>query len=336
MGWIILLLVPSLSEGNWVPFVPGIRQALKPDVVATTYSEYSVDIDVETYGIEWKIKETDFMENSIGEEFALLSFRHYAYTGEIGKPKLPMVTGVIEIPYGSQLRLEIKDTEYEEVPLKSLGIDKRIIPAFASVPKIKGAVGTFILDKDIYSRDTYYPDKIASIHIHEGTARGHRLATIEFYPLQYNPVTGMIRYYKSIQARIDFIGGDLEGTKKKINENYSRDWEEFIDRMVLNPDVFESKGVAPLPIYYDIFYSSDFSEAAESLAYWKKKKGFKIRMWDATGWTASQIDDTIDAQTPLATYLVLIADPDASNPLPASGTGSSSGDQTDLYYAETD
>jgi hypothetical protein len=74
---------------------------------------------------------------------------------------------------------------------------------------------------------------------------------------------------------------------------------------------------------------------ANKLAQWKKKKGYKVRMWNAQGWSAKAIDDTVRLQSPIATFLVIIGDPNSfSIPLPPSKIGSLFEPQTDLYYAE--
>ncbi len=331
---VLVFLSFVFIEGKWIPF-DGTKEPQKPSVRCLTKSLVDVTLEAEVKGVDYKVIKTDFMENSTGETFALLRLPGYAYTGEIGKPKMPMLTGVIEVPHEAELKIEVIDAEYKEISLEDLGIPYRIMPALASVPKIKGARPVFVLDEKTYSTNEYYPGKLVDLMHHEGFARGHRIVTVCFYPIQYNPVTDKIKVYTKIVARVVSIGGDLQKTEEMIKKHYSPAWEHFMKRMILN--YVERKDVAPVPIYYDIFYKGEGKVIADLLASWKKKKGFKVRMWDASGWTASQIDDTIEAQTPIATYLVIIGDPNSSTiGLPASAVGDSSGDQTDLYYAEVD
>ena len=325
----------GLSGWEWIPFNKEISRPEEPSITGLSFDRNSVSFRVNIHGVRYKTVETDWMIDGTGEEFVLFSLPLSAYTGDIGKPKLPMFTQVIEISHSAELEVRITNSKYEEIAITDLGIEKRIMPALASVPKIKGERPNFVLDMATYSTNKFYPEKLAMMEKHEGYARGHRVATVQLFPIQYNPESGKIRYYTEIELEVSFVGGDIEKTMDAIRKDYSQDWEDFIDRMVLNPNVFEDKGVVPLPIYYDIFYSSDFVAPAESLSNWKTQKGFKVRMWDATGWNATQIDDTVEAQTPLATYLVVISDPNASNPIP-SGSASAYSGQTDLYYSETD
>ncbi|KPK67281.1 hypothetical protein AMJ87_13590, partial [candidate division WOR_3 bacterium SM23_60] len=306
-----------------------------PHITVLSSDESSVVLNVDIFGAE--VKEIDTKETTdIGEEiFVLFSVGEYAYTADIGKPKLPMVTSVLDVPHRATIQVEVLNADYEVIDLPAMDVDKRIMPALASVPKVPGGIAQFVIDAATYSTDAYYPDRIFDIEEYEGFARGHRLATLKLFPIHYNPVTNKIKFYSNIQVRVNFTNGDIIETKRLIAENYSTVWENSVETMVVNYPVY-LRDVNPLPVYYDIFYNSAFSEAAESLAFWKMKKGYKVRMWDATGWSAAAIDDTIEAQTPQATFLVIIGDPNSSTPLPPSGTGASSGDQTDLYYAETD
>lgn len=331
----ILIFLVELYAWEWIPFDKELSLPKKPTIKKLSSSSVYLSYSSRIPGVRCKTIETDWMKEGTGEEFVLFSFSNDAYTGEVGKPKLPVLTQVIEIPHGANVEVEILDVKYNEASLKDLGIKERIMPVLAPVPKILGERPEFVLDELVYSEDNYYPYILSEVEKHEGFARGHKLATIRLFPVQYNPRAGNIKYYTDIELEVRFIGGDIQGTVDAIHKNYSDDWESFIDRMVLNPDIFEGKGEPSIPIYYDIFYSSDFQEAAESLSLWKTQKGFKVRIWDATGLSASQIENTIDTQTPLATYLVIIADPNASNPIPSGNAMEYSG-QTDLYYSETD
>ncbi|MGB9720413.1 MAG: C25 family cysteine peptidase, partial [bacterium] len=334
-GAILMLLLGALFLwAEWVPFgTERIQKKTTIDVISS--NEYSAQILINIFGAEVSEYDAGKLTDTGKEVFALLKIDEYAFTGEIGKPKLPMVTAVLDVPHRAEIRVNVISAEYNEFDLRTLGIDKRIAPALPSVIKKPGAKAEFILDEKTYSTDAFYPDKIADVYEGDaGLARGHRLATLRVYPVHYNPVAGKIRVYNNIRVKVDFLGGDILETQRVIAKDFSTVWEEFIKRTVVNyPEYL--KGVPPLPIYYDIFYNGQAQTVANKLAQWKKKKGYKIRMWNAGGWTAAAINDTIRTRNPLATFLVIIGDPNSSSiALPPSGTGSSSGDQTDLYYAE--
>jgi hypothetical protein len=275
------------------------------------------------------------------ERFDLLTIPGFAHTGRIGSPRMPMITAVLDVPLGATVTVTVSEAGYSEAGLGDWGLANRIVPALEPVPKLAGSRPRFVLDRDVYRADSYYPGPLAEVIDNSpraGLARGHRLVTVALYPVQYNPASGRIRYYRSLRARVDFKGGDPAATRAGIMEHYSPHFEEMIRRMTVNYDQGDIKAPVALPCRYDIFHGPSFAAAAQRLADWKARKGYKVRINDAGGWTAARLNDSIRLRSPRATYVVLIGDPNASggDALPASATGSSSGDQTDLYYAECD
>jgi len=331
-----LALALDMPDSMWIGFKSSTSE--KPEVKALSVSGDQATVSVDIRGLEAGLVPQAWIGND-KETFAQLTIPGYAFTGEICKPKLPMVTAVLDAPHGAKVEVEVLGANYQEIPLSQWGINNRIAPALESVEKVPGAKANFVIDETTYNTDAFYPRRSADIcdnSIDGGLARGHRLVTLRLYPVQYNPVKGTIRYATDIKARVRFVGGDWQKTKAEVERNYSQPWEDFIKRMVLNYQAAGYKAPPSLPIYYDIFYGQNFAAAAQALAEWKTKKGFKVRMNMAGGWTAAQVNDSIRLRTPVATYVTIISDPNATGTdrIPASATGSSSGDQTDLYYAE--
>ncbi len=337
----VFLTVPlwavELPDTKWIGFTT--KQSQKAEVKALTVTKGGATLAASIYGLEAVVL-PEAMVGTDREEFFQITVPGYAYTGEIGRPKLPMVTAVLDAPYGAKVEARIISANYREVPLSQWGIDHRLVPALESVAKIAGAKAEFVIDEKTYNTDAFYPSVQTDVldnSAEGGLARGHRLVTVRLYPVQYNPAKGTVRYATDIKVKVDFIGGDWDKTRSEVEKNYSRPWEEMIQRMTVNYQAAGYKAPPSLPIYYDIFYGQNFSAAAQQLAQWKTKKGFKVRMNMAGGWTAAAIRDSIRLRSPVATYVTIISDPNATGNdiVVPSATGSSSSDQTDLYYAET-
>ena len=81
---------------------------------------------------------TAAMPNSAGEEFALLSIPGGAYTGETGKPRLPMLSVVLDAPWGAAINVHVMDAVYRQATLADWGITRRLMPAQFPVPKTDG------------------------------------------------------------------------------------------------------------------------------------------------------------------------------------------------------
>ena len=231
---IMILLPCCLVQAEWQTFEKeGLKQA--PQIEVLSSNEFSVVIDVDIPGAE--VEEIDTRQTTdIGDEvFALFSMGKYTYTADIGKPKLPMVTSILDVPHRAIIDVEVLRADYEETALQTIGVEKRIMPALASVEKVPGERARFVLNEKTYSTDAFYPDKIFAIEEYEGFARGHRLATVKFFPVHYNPVTERIRCYTNIQVKVNFINGDIFETQQTIAKNYSHVWEDFM--MKLTQDI---------------------------------------------------------------------------------------------------
>jgi hypothetical protein len=59
----------------------------------------------------------------------------------------------------------------------------------------------FAPDRDIYATDAFYPGQIVALGS-TGYLRDQAVAQVQFYPVQYNPVTGEVRLYRRIRARV--------------------------------------------------------------------------------------------------------------------------------------
>ncbi len=332
---IITVLSGSLIEAGWISFKDNNTNQM-PEVRLIVSSELSMTLDMRVFGCETKLVDTKDMLNSNNEKFMLLTIPEGYYSGGIGKPKLPVIRKTIEIPHDARIEIEVTHSEYKDMNLTSLGIHNRIMPVLESVVKLPGKKPVFVIDEMTYSRDVLYPQEIVTIE-NEDVMRGHRLAVITIAPIQYNPVSHTIRYYTNIRIRVLFVDGDIEKTRETLKKHSSPLFNDFIKKRVLNYETFVIDGPMPLPIHYLIITHNSFQNQVDNLVYWLKKKGFQVKVANQdtiSPWTPAGIENYIDVQNPLPTYLLLVGDVNGGY-MPAP-IGSSSGTVTDLYYAETD
>ncbi len=309
----------------------------EPEIAVTNSNETGLTIEITTYGLENEIIKTETMTNANNENFVLLSIPACSYTCEIGKPKLPAIKKTIGVPQNATIEVSVLESEYEDLTLQSLNIGERIMPVLAPVMKVAGQNGVLVIDQDVYSQNALYPSQIITIE-NDDIMRGHRLATIEIVPIQYNPKTQTIRLYKNLKFQITFTNGDMIKTEALINQDYSPLYEDFMAQRVLNHDLFASltKDILPLPIHYLIITHNNFQDQVANLAYWLKKKGFEVKVANQDSinpWSTTNIEIFINTQSPAPTYLLLVGDVNGSY-MPAP-IGASSYKVTDLYYAET-
>jgi len=334
---IIASLLCCLMYAEWIPFTSNGSYE-KPSIELLLSNEQSLIFDVTIPGCVTQTISTKDMANTNNEAFMLFSIPGHKHMGKIGAPKLPVIRKTIGVPYDADIEVEIVHRTYTDISLQSLDIDNRIMPALESVIKIPGQKPVFVIDENIYTLNSFFPQNIVAIGS-DDIMRGHRLAIIEIVPIQYNPVSKSIRCYTHIQIRVSFINGDVTRTKKMISQYYSSLYEDFFEKRVLNYDFFANltRDVPPLPIHYLIITHNSFQNQIDNLAYWLKKKGFKVKVANQDSispWNSTSIENYIDAQTPAPTYLLLVGDVNGGY-MPAP-TGGSSNKVTDLYYAELD
>jgi len=332
---VMTIALVCLLEARWIPFQKGYPYEA-PEVRITASSMLSTSLSTRIFGCEAQVIETDGMINTQNEVFTLLTLPGEYHTGEIGKPRLPVIRRTVEIPHDARIEIEVVSRKHKDVSLASLGINNRIMPVLESVVKRPGERPVFVIDEAQYSKDALYPQEIVTIES-EDLMRGHRLAVLTIAPIQYNSLSKTIRYYTDIHIKLHFIGGNREKTREGVQRNHSPLFEDFLRKRILNYYSFAVEDVQPVPIHYLIITHNDFQAHIDTLAHWLKKKGFTVKVANQDSimdWNPQGIEGYIDAQNPLPSYLLLVGDVNGGY-MPAPD-GNSSHEVTDLYYAETD
>jgi len=88
----------------------------------------------------------------------------------------------------------------------------------------------------VYSTDEYYPAEIKSPHFYTHYRYGHSIFIASIRPVQYNPVTGKIRYYSSVTVKIQTAKNRGELPAYKLNSFIKSQLQLEVD----NPDVLEN------------------------------------------------------------------------------------------------
>lgn len=115
-----------------------------------------------------------------------------------GEPDLPLLVRVLPVPQGCEAAVELVQIDAQETN----GVAVAPVPAqeiveadtgrqLRSAPAARSAV---------YGEDRLWPASPLRVEVADrGTQRWARVA---FYPLQYNPVTGVVRWNRTVEARL--------------------------------------------------------------------------------------------------------------------------------------
>lgn len=176
-------------------------------VVALSLSEgYTKVLRSDEQAIELELRVDNFQVETVdhkGQTYQRLIIPDMPHSTIQGEPQVPTYGTLVGIPCAEGVSVEILDAGYET--LKGY----RLLPA----PGLKvmgdiltdGPKETFVINQKVYAADACYPGKAVEISC-VGYIRDQAVAQVQFYPVQYNPVTGELRLYSRILARITWGG----------------------------------------------------------------------------------------------------------------------------------
>lgn len=224
---------------------------------------------------------------------------------EKGAPALPMITRSIIIPDGTQMEINVVESEYIEFSMKvapSKGILSRQINP-EDVP---------YETSEVYDENAFYPQSQAQL----GDAyimRDFRGVTVTAHPFMYNPQTEVLRVYTHLIIEVTNNGTGIVNTKERTDTKVNREFTQIYKNHFLNYnnnlryDTVEERGRIVVISY------NDFIDTVRPYANWKIQKGYQCDIYDVSiiGNNASSISSFIqseyDANDGLA-YVILVGD----------------------------
>jgi hypothetical protein len=131
------------------------------------------------------------------------SFVHVKGTGKLrepGLPALPALTELMAVPFLSTAMV-VWTGSYIETTVNDL-MHPALEPAFDT----HGAPDPpFVLNSALYQTDAFYPEQPV-ILTEQGMIRGLEIKGLRIYPVQYNPVQGVLRIYQLLEVTVHFNG----------------------------------------------------------------------------------------------------------------------------------
>ncbi len=270
------LFLPVILIASMISFSAVMSQnVIVSDAVQTeaviTQNDYST--------LQFKNRIGDFDYINVKTEYGLfskISVEGYGFSMEEGKPQLPVLKRIIEIPEGAVMHLTIPHEKFLEFDLGEVNIEYKIFPVQPSVSKSADPEDIqFIYDQQAYQTDKFYSVGLASVK-YLGVMRGVRMALLEISPFLYNPVTDKLEIYTELDIRIDFEGGNVSKTvetKKMLFSPYF----ESIYKMVSNfKEEVTDELIMDEPVTYVIVSDPMFESTLQPFIEWKIKKGFNV------------------------------------------------------------
>lgn len=243
-----------------------------------------------------------------GSTYQYINTQGFSKMGEPGKPALPAHDDLIALPDNAEAAITITHSVFREYP--GFNIHPALQPAFDTE-----GVGEPAFEKDhaLYNTDAFFPANITEI-VEIQKLRGTPIAAVQIRPVQYNPVSGMLRVYSEITYRIDFIGHNR--SFERLGLEHTTLFTAQLQRLVLNsssiPDGLPTTPVTSQRSDYIIITTNDYRPAADSLALWKRQLGYDAEVVSKPSWSYQEVEDTIHWRYhnwfPKPDYFIILGD----------------------------
>lgn len=261
-------------------------------------------------------------------------------TSEVGKPELPVLSRLIEVPAGYSCKVIITDVSTTEMKPSRKRIRGVLYPVQEGETKdSQQRRHPFTLDKSTYAvRDYLNSDTVRIEPI--GIVRHKKLASVIISPVRYNPHSNRLSVITSMKIEITFVPDGKASSKSAIPE--SRLFSETIGKGVLN---YNPENVVPgysdKPVRMIILTDTAFRKQIKPFVKWKTQKGFRVEVlykgaafagdnYTAIKNTLTNIYNSSTADNPPPEYLLILGD---VSRIPYYTGGNYS---TDMYYGEFD
>ena len=288
--------------------------------------------------IDYSVSQLDLsaLTNEYGS-FYKLAIPGHTRTYDIGKPELPVLSRLIEIPEGCTYNIKISNVKVSKLKPSKDRIKGVLFPAQEEETKeLQQKKPQFKIDKALYASRSYIPSDTVSIKP-LGILRHKHLANLVISPVFYNPKRNIMEVITSMKIEVSFSLSKSYDAKSAYPE--SPLFTSALKKSLLNytPGDFIN-GYSDKPVGMIILTDTSFRKQLQPYVTWKKQKGFKVdvlyRGDDYAGVTYSQLRDTIAGiynsstdSIPPPEYLLIVG---SVGKIPYYG----SGQVTDMYYGE--
>ena len=273
--------------------------------------------------------------------FTELTVPAYGSANEVGKPKLPVLKNLIEIPVGATIKINIINSSYTDVKISDLGLPFPLFPAQPPLSKSDDPTkAVFRYDAATYAINQFITHDLATVET-LGTMRGVNMGRLDISPVIYDPVKNVVRVYTSIEIEIVFDNADAFTTVQQKEKFYSPYFQPSFEKIINYKQLPNKSNFTKYPVKYVIVSDSMFRNTLQPFVQWKTKKGFTVveaytsnpAVGNTTTSIKAYLQGLYNAATPSdpAPSFVLFVGDVAQVPAFAGTTATH---VTDLYYCE--
>ena len=263
----------------------------------------------------------------------------HTLSSDPGKPELPVLSRLIDIPENYTCKIRISDVTSESITPSKNNIRGLLFPSqYGETKQKENQKPVFVMDRKLYSgRKTISSDTVRIETL--GKMRNKHLSSLIISPIRYNPGLNIMEVITSMKIEITFTPGPSAVRKSVFPE--SPLFDETIDKGILNYHPGDLiTGYSDKPVEMVILTDTTFKKYLEPFYRWKIQKGFKLDvLYKGEGLAGTSPEEIKKSITQLCEsalgagyppeYLLIIGD---YTRIPYYG----SDNVTDMYYGEFD
>lgn len=255
----------------------------------------------------------------------------------VGKPELPFILKTIEIPVCGDVHVTATAGSIRTLTAEEAGIRHTVYPTQPLYHKSYMEDRRFVKDEATYSANAPYGMPLATVS-KAGIARDVCMADVRICPVQVNPVTNAVTIYDDITITVTYDDVDMAATRELKLKYGSPSFGRPAQIINTIESVQLRDALSTRPVKMLIIANDMFNGQLETLADWKRRKGFivEVAYTSTTGTTTTSIKNYITnlfnnatADNPAPTYVLLVGD---QAQIPTYSGQSINSHVTDLYY----
>ena len=236
---LLLIQIVSFSAEVQTDTIPDIQND-RLSATETTRSSRDIELVSATqHGvkIQLSISKSDFKigtQERNGKSYQTLSFPGSRYTTEYSMPRLPFQATLIGVPSDTSFTVQVVDSsDFSTYKLQykiadnyvDFGREDTDVTALKSNAEVNA----------VYTTNRFFPHNLAKIGT-AGWIRENRVLPIQLNPVQYNPVTGVVKLYHRLVVEVQFnrlanAPSALQGLPRPESAAY----EEMLGNLLVNP-----------------------------------------------------------------------------------------------------
>jgi hypothetical protein len=188
---------------------------------------------------------------------------------QAGNPDLPKFSTSLMIPNTGNMAVEVLNAEFQDYSSVSVAPSKGNLLRKVDPSTVPYNFGTQ------YLHDGFFPGQLADLQ-QPFVMRDLRGQSLWIYPVQYNPVTKVLRVYSNITLRVHHVGG--QGTNEASpnrGRTISPPFRQMYQKLLLNYDekyLSESRS-GEEPVQMLVIANDAFLPSLEPFIAWKRQMG---------------------------------------------------------------